>query len=1340
MANRADRFDDKYELVLASGLLSREDPQYRRLFRHVITRRIFIRLETDASLTVTLDANTPARLEDREFLGAEDGYSADRSAGLRDELDDQDLPPQGEETWATLQRWAALSFAQGVHPSSSWHKPIASQLSLTHAPAVILRERSGDALQRYYASIAVTLSSPGAVAPPGLAQLVAPTTAEERLFSVADASQHGLAADEQLLPLATNKAQRRVLQRMNVDSAVVVEGPPGTGKTHTIANLVCALLAQGQRVLVTSQREQALRELRDKLPEPVRDLCVMSTAARSDGTDDFSRSVTALSEMFGSTTQAEEEEIIREATIRRNSLIADASRLRDGILRLRTAEWIEYPEVARGYSGTLPTIAERVAAQAPRLGWLHELSSSLPAPLGDPPLSAAEAADLRALLSQETPSRCARRAQRFPEAEAVPEADSFQQVLSAARRADETARQAGGTAQEIAAVDGSTVFVIEGQVRAAAAASRRLKLPVRVTDWPASSWEPAALSAMFARHHLDLLRDIDIAAAEVEEGLGRIQRLGRQQVSVPQLPHGDFTEMLSAVASLRRRRAGRGLVSRMTVTREQRSAQRFLSSCRVDGHEPSSESDIDAVLTWLQVTAVVNVHLARWAPFKVTPRQGASMLVLVSSLAACYRRLRDLETIAKAHDSVVELLANQGIRPHGSATLAGWDALCDDIATGSALAVAQQGRRAPARFASRLPQATSADPPELAELRRTALAQDVPGYRQARTKLQHAFTEWRDQQRCDDLLKRLRQWHPRVADELAQTSLDEAWEEKLRSLPEACQWLTAKAFCERALDSSNDQELQAMLDETELHISEETARLVAARTRLCLLCKVSPEQRQALEAYRAAVAAIGKGKGRYTATKRRAARSAMRAAQGAVPAWIMPVGKVAETIPPVKDSFDVVIVDEASQLELGALFLLWLAPRVIAVGDDKQCAPGWPGTDNQRYLDMLRQSLPTLDHHERLALEPGGNLYALLLQRFPDPVRLTEHFRSMPEIIGWSSRQFYDERLLPFRQFTPDRLPPLHVVHVEDGRAEGRGDAIHNDSEAKHLVEKLQELLADAAYTSPRARSFGIIALQGTGQAKRIDRMINASIEPMLRTRHNIRVGNPPDFQGSEYDVVLLSMVASRAFTARTGLRNARLFNVAASRARDQMWLFTSMTRDRLNPEDLRFSLLTYMEDPPTYLGEPPSLDEVSADIRQPPFESLFQQHVFRAIRQRGYHVVPQVKVGRDYSLDLVVTGDNARLAIACDGPIARAPVARVQRDFDWERDLRRVAWRFWRIRQSEFTLAPERTLDALWTELADLGISPNAAVTTVGTASSSWSAISLSDEEDDQENGGANP
>src|SRR5581483_7091478 len=123
----------------------------------------------------------------------------------------------------------------------------------------------------------------------------------------------------------------------------------------------------------------------------------------------------------------------------------------------------------------------------------------------------------------------------------------------------------------------------------------------------------------------------------------------------------------------------------------------------------------------------------------------------------------------------------------------------------------------------------------------------------------------------------------------------------------------------------------------EVGIAAETTRLAAARARLHLLRRVTPEHRQALEIYRAAVTAAGKGRGRYAPGRARAARSAMRVALGAVPAWVMTAGKVAEHVPPDPGAFDVVIIDEASQSRLESLFLLWLAPRVIAVGDDRQC-------------------------------------------------------------------------------------------------------------------------------------------------------------------------------------------------------------------------------------------------------------------------------------------------------------------------------------------------------------------------------------------------------------------
>lgn len=1335
MAATAAQSDDRHELVLASGLLESADPPSGRLSRHLLTRRVSIDMEPDARLVITLDGNSPSRVEDREFLTGKDGYSADRAAAAREELDDEDLDPLGDDAWAALQRWTGLAFTRPVRCDPAWATAMggSSGLSLTRAPAVILRQRAGDALERYYERIAAALAKPGAQAPLGLAQLVAVLDREERLAWAGSAPRPDSAATcGQLLPLAANEAQRRVLERMASDTAVVVQGPPGTGKTHTIANLLCALLAQGHRVLVTSQREQALRELRDKLPPEIAGLCVTATSARRDGTDDFSRSINALSDLLGSTTQAREEKAIQDHARRRDLLLQDAERLRVAILASREAEWAQHPEAAPGYSGTLADVAARITTLELRHGWLSRLGEGVPVPARIPPLSAEEALELRGLLAAETDARRSRRGQRFPGLEVVPDAGTFRQVAWAARHAGDMEAQASGPVRALTRAGDQLLMAAEGRVREAAAAARALKLPVATAAWPGSRWESRALRDMLAGRDRELWRDPAAAAAEAAQALRLAETPGQPPVTVPDLTPGELEDMLRAAAALRRYLlAGGRLRHPLMASREQRAAQGVLGSCLADGHPPESAGDLDAVITWLRALIAARVHAARWAAAGFQLPEGDTVPVLLGKLAALYRRVQALATIAAARDAVRDMLDSQGIRLPALGTPEGWDATCGSIAEALTLAEALRDRAAPGRLAARLPPPGFADPPELAALRDAAHAGDPDGYERSRAALEDALAAWRDQERCDALLERLRAWHPPLADELADTAQDPAWEERLACLPESCAWAAARAFCEAAHDPGHDRELQLRLDNAEAGIAAETTRLAAAWARLHLLRRITAGQRQALESYRAAVTAVGKGRGRYAPGRARAARSAMRVALGAVPAWVMTAGKVAEHVPPDPGAFDVVIIDESSQSRLEALFLLWLAPRVIAVGDDRQCAPGWRGQDQQRYRDHLTACLPGLPAHERLGLEPASNLYQLLLQRFPDPVRLVEHFRSMPEIIGWSSRQFYNDSLLPYRQFRPDRLPPLQVIHVDDGDTDGRDQYIRNEPEAKHLVEKLQELLADPAYSSP-PRSFAIIALQGDAQASRIDKMISASVEPALIARHRIRTGTPPGFQGAEADVVLLSMVAAGRPRAKTDLGEQRRFNVAATRARDQMWLFTSVTRDRLAPEDLRHSLLSYMEDPPSWLGDSPSAGEVSPDALQHPFESLFQQRLFRALRQDGYHVVPRFPVSSDHAVDLLVSGAAGRVAVTCDGPVDRADIARVRHGMDAERDLRRAGWHFARVRESQFTLDPGRAMNALRTELSAHGIHPGTAITPAGTTSSTWAPAPLSDQEED--------
>jgi very-short-patch-repair endonuclease len=190
--------------------------------------------------------------------------------------------------------------------------------------------------------------------------------------------------------------------------------------------------------------------------------------------------------------------------------------------------------------------------------------------------------------------------------------------------------------------------------------------------------------------------------------------------------------------------------------------------------------------------------------------------------------------------------------------------------------------------------------------------------------------------------------------------------------------------------------------------------------------------------------------------------------------------------------------------------------------------------------------------------------------------------------------------------------------------------------------------------------------------------------------------------------VMFLSMVAAGpSQVPLTRELYVQRYNVAASRARDQMWLFHSIPPGSLdNAEDMRFQLLDHCYGMATAPAQS-FLSACPADTLVEPFESLFPQHVASRLVELGYAVVPRFPVDSAV-LDLVVVGARARLAVVCEGDEWRGPAA-YERDLARHRDLERCGWRFFRIRASSFYVSPSAVLDRLVTTLRALEIEPRA-------------------------------
>ena len=1554
VAGRLAQEGDALELVLATGLLSWRTPDGRRLRRHLLTTRLAVEVDpVTSAIRLRVPAGVATRLEDGALLDGVSVFHAERTNALHERLRARPATPLGGEDERLLRDWLTLALDVGHDGySAAWPPPgpPADRPRIDLAPALVLRARGSAALLTYYEQMLDALRGDGRP-PLGLVQLVETLEADERLAWLA-AEGAGVPAgsasplgeigggrglsDDPLFPLPANPEQAHVMERLRHDSGVVVEGPPGTGKTHTIANLVAALLADGQRVLVTSQKAQALRVLRDKLPESLRRLCVSLTdsavspladgppdpgAAPAGGVEaaDLAASVSALAAEKAAYHPDGQARRIDEARARRDAAVARRDELAAAIHRLRTAEAVGHPDsdVAPGWSGTRGSIAARLRREHADHGWLPlPIPRDPQGPPPPPPLTGAEATELWALLcaaaadpaAQPTIERVRAGAADARDATgaagraggtdddpdghaglgptALPSVAAVEDLLERERaalaEADAAARAVPDPAvTEVAAALGVLDRVGLDRLAAAVEAVTRALGDARRTSRRAP-WLPRALGDALAGRGGAVWGKVTSAAPALAEATEALATLGLHAVALPAaVTHSPAVStadptatpaarMLAAGEALRLHLDQGGGVRRVFRSKVQKDATELLAEATVDGRPPTTPELLDLVLARLRAEVAIDAAARAWALAGVTvgfgpgdahgpgdaygpgeahgPGDGRAHAVLVGPGGAPSRpaaaagdaaatgdavaaqsagelvapeirlaRLTEAQdaltvvvAVLTARDQAHALLASLGTETgthlvgpglgSGPIDLGSADALANlaGALTLARLRLAAADARAQIDRPRAEVEATAAGGAFAAELRRVAdalAARDVASYRAARAQLLAAIDARRAAGRRTALLDRLRGAHPALAEALLtqagavagtterraaeggrqgaeEGSTAAAWRGRLAAFEAAWSWglaagwLTATgnagrpdgptgasagwpgstdtagrpgapAGGHRGASAVRGGDLDAQLDAAEDAVAAATAELAGARAWQRCLERMGTREAAALRAYADAVAAGGRLSGRHADRYRQAAREAMAIAQTAVPAWVMPIAEVLATIPAVRDSFDVVIVDEGSQAGLDSLFLLWLAPRVIIVGDDRQCAPAVasahgargaldadagvehvPGVDSRagddpddldpvfRRLDAL---LPDLPGWLRVSFTPQSSLFSLLRTRFGEVIRLREHFRCMPEIIEWSSAMFYrDAPLVPLRQFGADRLPPLRARYVPHAYTTGAGAALRNSAEAEALVSQVLACAADPRYDGA---SFGVVVLQGTGQADLIRSLLAARMTAAEQQRRRLRVGTPPDFQGDERDVVFLSMVVTpdAATPALRRQEYQRRFNVDASRARDQTWLFHSVGLADLRTDDLRHSYLGYVlarsHAREAFTDEAPRLDQVSPDIPHPRFGSLFEQRVFRELTAAGYRVLPQVEVnGR--RIDLVVAGGRARLAVECDGDEVGTP-AQVAHDFARERQLRRAGWPFWRVRQSDFETDPAAALATLWPRLSAAGIGP---------------------------------
>ena len=177
---------------------------------------------------------------------------------------------------------------------------ITDKPSIWNSPLIFVRKRTNSLWSKYAEAIRRNAEKDGATSTEFINDLIGEYQEDSsETIAFLKSEDIGIKEAELLFPLPWNEEQKRIAERIATNYGIVVKGPPGTGKSHTIANLIARFLAEGKSVLVTSQTSKALNVLRDKLPENIRSLAVSQLNQSAKGDDVLQQSIGEISSNLG---------------------------------------------------------------------------------------------------------------------------------------------------------------------------------------------------------------------------------------------------------------------------------------------------------------------------------------------------------------------------------------------------------------------------------------------------------------------------------------------------------------------------------------------------------------------------------------------------------------------------------------------------------------------------------------------------------------------------------------------------------------------------------------------------------------------------------------------------------------------------------------------------------------------------------------------------------------------------------------------------------------------------------------------------------------------------------
>jgi very-short-patch-repair endonuclease len=423
------------------------------------------------------------------------------------------------------------------------------------------------------------------------------------------------------------------------------------------------------------------------------------------------------------------------------------------------------------------------------------------------------------------------------------------------------------------------------------------------------------------------------------------------------------------------------------------------------------------------------------------------------------------------------------------------------------------------------------------------------------------------------------------------------------------------------------------------------------------------------------------------------------------PCMMMSPLSVAQYLSADSEAFDLVVFDEASQITVwDAIGAIARGKHSIIVGDPKQMPP----------TNFFNKSAGSDDNDSDNEDGVSEDLESILDEALAASVkhhRLTGHYRSRHEsLIAFSNHRYYEGDLVTYPS-CETRASSVSFHHVDGLYMKGKGRT--NPDEAKAVVQKIVERLRDPELSK---LSIGVVAMN-TEQQRLIENLLDDErrADPELEehfgdsAREPVFVKNLETVQGDARDVILISIgygpdtpgakTMSMNFGPLNKVGGERRLNVAITRATTEVMVFASFTPNMIDLtrtsarglRDLRH-YLEFAERGPSALGE-----AVTSIGGFEDYDSDFERRVAERLRAKGWDVRTQIGVSK-FRVDLgVVHPDHPGTFIAgieCDGATYHSSPTARDRDRVRQAILENLNWKLVRIWSTDFFIDPDGTLE----------------------------------------------